>query len=50
MTKADIKDPEIRLTAAIGQIQTRTMQWTALVATGVLVAVDRLLSPAVGGR
>ena len=51
-TQADIKDLEIRLTAAISQVQIRTMQWTVLVvsvAAGVLVAVDRLLGPATGG-
>ena len=51
-TQADIKDFELPLTAAVNQFLIRAMQWTVLfvsVAAGVLVAVDRLLGPAVGG-
>ena len=51
-TQADIKDFELPLTAAFNQFRIRAMQWTVLFvsgAAGALVAVDRLLGPAVGG-
>ena len=50
-TKADLKDLEIRLTSAIGAVQIRLMMWTLFlvsVATGVLIAVDKLTGPATG--
>ena len=51
-TTADAKDLEIRLTSEIGSVQNRLMAWTLVVvsvATGLVIALDRLFGPATGG-
>ncbi|MCY3896372.1 MAG: hypothetical protein OXG17_07875 [Chloroflexi bacterium] len=51
-TKADLKDLELQLTTAISAVQIRLMMWTLFlvsVATGVLIAVDKLTGPVTGG-
>lgn len=48
----DSKDLEIRLTSAISSAQNRLMAWTPeliSVATGLIIALDRLFESAAGG-
>lgn len=50
--KVEMKDLEVRLTSAVSSIQIRLMAWMLLlisVATGLLIALDRLFGPATGG-